>query len=182
MKRLKRASMAVLAVFALSLSGCARAGGPGPSEGWHGSLFEPPIPATDFTLARADGGTFRLKDQRGRAVLLFFGSTSCPEICPTELGTWRRVRALLGPEAERVRFVFITVDPERDTPERVTKFLCSAGDPSFVGLTGTRDQLKAVWADYSVSVQREKPEKPGGFYSVSHSALTYLVTPDGVLW
>lgn len=158
-----------------------RGGGSADVEGWHGSVLDPALPAPDFTLVDPEGRPFRLSAQRGHPVLLFFGYTSCPDVCPTELGTWRRVRALLGADADRIRFVFITVDPERDTPEKVGKYVRSAGDPSFIGLSGRPEDLKPVWDAYSVYVKKEKPETPGGFYAVTHSSLSYLVAPDGRL-
>ncbi len=184
--RRRTGTLITAAALALLVSACTRGPADGRSgaspEGWHGSLLEPPVPAPDFALTDAAGGTFRLGEQRGKAVLLFFGYTSCPDMCPTELGNWRRVRTLLGSDADRVRFVFVTVDPERDTPGKVGKFVASAGHPSFAALTGDRGTLERVWRDYGVSVRREPPEKAGGFYAVSHSTLTYLISPAGNLF
>ena len=80
---------------------------------------------------------FHLAGQRGRVVLLFFGFTSCPDVCPTTLSDFKQVRQRLGKDADRVSFVFITVDPDRDTPERMAKY-ASGFDPSFIGLSGMK--------------------------------------------
>ncbi len=184
MARQAVAALLLIAVAALSACGGSRTRSErqAPEENpWHGSVLDPPVPAPDFALTDPEGRVFRLSEQRGHPVLLFFGYTFCPDVCPTELGTWRRVRDLLGEDAERVRFVFITVDPERDTPEKVGKYVRSAGHESFIGLTGGREELEQVWSDYNVYVRKEEPQQPGGYYAVTHSALTYLVDPDGRL-
>lgn len=184
----RRGAWALFLAAVLLAAGCGQRPQPRTAKldsGWHGSLLDPPVAAPDFALTDPAGGTFRLSDQRGHPVLLFFGYTACPDVCPTELGTWRRVREMLGPDGERVRWVFITVDPERDTPERVGKYVRSAGHESFVGLTGSRAELEKVWRDYNVYVKKEEPKEPGGYYAVTHSALTYLVDRDGrlvLLW
>ena len=126
-------ALALLAVAGL-LAACG-----GPS--FRGSVMDEPVPVPDFTLQDHTGQPFRLADQRGNVVLLFFGYTSCPDVCPTTLATWRQVHDLLGDEAGRTRFVFVTVDPERDTGERLGRHV-QAFNPDFLGLTGTPEQLQ----------------------------------------
>lgn len=108
-----------------------------------GGSLVPGQPATDFTLKTPDGSEFRLSRQRGEIVLLSFGYTFCPDVCPTTLAELAQVRGRLGEAAKRVKVAFITVDPERDTPERLRTYT-SAFDPTFVGLTGSAAQLAQV--------------------------------------
>ncbi len=103
---------------------------------FHGSTIEPPMRVADFTLTSHAGTPFRLSDQAGKIVVLFFGYTSCPDFCPTTLMEFKKVRARLVREAEHTQFIFITVDPERDTPDKLRAYLNSF-DPAFIGLTGT---------------------------------------------
>lgn len=146
-----------------------------------GLAYRPPLPAPDFSLRDQHGRPFRLTEERGRAVLLFFGYTSCPDVCPATVSGLKRVRAELGPRAERVRFVFVTVDPERDTPDRVRDFLETAGGKGFLGLTGSREELEKVWKAYSVYVQKEAGRVEVGDYSITHTASVFLVDPEGRL-
>jgi protein SCO1/2 len=167
-------------LLALSLAGCA--GKEAREEGaLHGLAYQPPLPAPDFSLRDQNGRPFRLVEERGKAVLLFFGYTHCPDVCPATLSSFKRVRSQLGPKAERVRFVFVTVDPERDTPERVKDFLETAGERDFVGLTGSREELEKVWKAYSVYVQKEASEAQDRGYSIVHTASVFLVDPEGRL-
>lgn len=147
---------------------------------FHGDRLEPLRPAPDFALTDDENGIFRLRDQRGRVLLIFFGYTFCPDICPMALATLSRAEQLLGPEASRVRFVFITVDPERDTPARLQQYLSHLG-PSFSGLSGDRQTLEQVWRDYGVHVAREEQPNSLAGYLVAHSTWTYLVDPEGNL-
>ncbi len=144
--------------------------------------FTPPLEAPDFRLVDHDGRAFRLAGQRGRLVLLFFGYTSCPDVCPATIANLRRALTMLGKRGEHARVIMVTVDPERDTPARLAGYLRSAagGDGRFVGLTGPRRDLQAVWADYGVFVERE-PVGEGGGYAVSHTASTFVIDPAGRL-
>ncbi|MCZ7569458.1 MAG: SCO family protein [Ardenticatenaceae bacterium] len=146
---------------------------------FHGSLINPPIPASDFILTDQHGQRFRLSDQTGHVVLLFFGYTSCPDVCPTPLTKFKQVHAQLGARADRVRFVFITVDPERDTVERMRNYV-GAFDPAFVGLTGSTAELEAVWRAYGVYREKGGEEGASG-YAVDHSTRIYLVDAQGRL-
>ena len=145
---------------------------------YQGSLIDPPVPAADFTLLDPEGRPFTLSEQRGKVVLIFFGYTSCPDVCPTTLVDFKQIRAGLGDAASDVEFVFITVDPERDTPERIGQYV-PAFHPSFTGLTGRQAELDAVYEDYGVFVEKEDRGSAG--YLVSHTARIYVIDQGGNL-
>src|SRR5262245_44005123 len=119
-----------------------------------GQALVPPPSAMDFTLQASDGSEFKLSQQRGKIILISFGYTSCPDVCPTTLVELSQVRARLGDAAKRVRVVFITLDPERDTPERLSIYT-KAFDPTFIGLTGSAEQLAHVWTMYGVIAEKD---------------------------
>jgi protein SCO1/2 len=161
--------LATLAI--LLLSGC------GPAS-FRGSVLEDPVDVPDFTLTDQSGQPFRLSDQQGKVVLLFFGYTSCPDVCPTTLGTWRKVHEGLGDDAERVKFVFVTVDPERDTPERLGMHV-QAFNPDFVGLTGSPEELAAIYDFFGVIHEKDTSSGSALGYLVSHTATTFILDPEG---
>jgi protein SCO1/2 len=146
---------------------------------FRGSVIDPPMLTPNFTLNDQDGRTFQMSDQRGRIVLLFFGYTSCPDVCPTTLAVFKQVRAQLSNQVEQVRFVFVTVDPERDTLERIKTYL-GAFDPSFIGLSGSEAELTPVWRDYGVYRKKQLGSGATG-YLMDHSARVYLVDAQGNL-
>jgi protein SCO1/2 len=138
-----------------------------------------PRPAPTFRIALAGGGVFDLVQQRGRVVLLFFGYTHCPDVCPTTLADFAHVRRELGPRAERVRFVFVTVDPARDTPADVMRY-ARAFDSTFVGLSTDSASLAPIMRGFGVGAYRE----PGGdahTYTVAHTASVFVIDPEGRL-
>ncbi len=137
-----------------------------------------PAPATDFTLTDQDGRPFRLSDQRGNVVLLFFGYTNCPDVCPTTLAIWKQVQRALGPAASRIRFVFVTVDPDRDTTERIKDHL-AIFSPDFIGLSGTPDELSAVYQAYGIYHEKAEAQGSAAGYLVTHTASTLFIDPDG---
>jgi protein SCO1/2 len=140
-------------------------------------VFEPPAEAPGFSLLASTGGEFKLANYRGKLVLLGFGFTSCPEVCPTTLAVLAQARKRLGALGDQVQVVYVTVDPERDDPNRMRGYL-RGFDPTFVGATGTPDQLKAVRAKYGVTAERQKV---GNSYSVAHSSSVYLIDRKGLL-
>jgi protein SCO1/2 len=158
-------------LLALTLTTCG-------APSFRGSVMPEPFAVPDFTLTDQHGQPFRLGDQRGSVVLLFFGYTQCPDVCPTTLAEWRQVYEALGKDAQRVRFVFITVDPERDTAERLGTHV-SAFNPDFVGLTGTLDQLDAVYQIFGVFHQKDTSSGSAAGYLVSHTATTFVIDPAG---
>jgi len=128
----------------------------GPS-GWYGSEVPDPKPLPTVRLVGADNRPFDLAAERGRVVLFFLGYTQCPDICPVTLAQWARVRRALGPDSARVRFVFISIDPERDTPEIVERY-AHQFDPAIVGLTGRRTEIDAVQREFGVTSFAEAPQ------------------------
>jgi protein SCO1/2 len=136
--------------------------------------------------AAAIGGPFRLTDQDGRIVteedfkgrpsLVFFGFTHCPDVCPTTLFDISQIMRALGPDADRTRAVFITVDPERDT-QPVLKDYLSSFDPHVSGLTGDLPSITAVAKEYRAYFK--KVALDGGDYTMDHTAITYLMDKEG---
>jgi protein SCO1 len=142
--------------------------------------------AAGTALASAIGGPFRLIDQNGKAVsdadlkgkwqLVFFGFTHCPDVCPTTLFDISEIMRALGPDAERTRAAFITVDPERDTQE-VLKDYMSSFDPHVTGLTGDLPAITSVAKEYRAYFK--KVNLDGGGYTMDHTAITYLMDKEG---
>lgn len=132
-----------------------------------------------FTLTDQNGRPFTEADLEGSLTLIFFGYTYCPDICPLTLQSVATALDDLGADAGRVMPVFVTVDPERDTPERLKEYVAWF-DPRIVGLTGTREQVEGIKAAYRVYGQKvEDPERGPDDYLVDHSAVIYLMGPDG---
>lgn len=147
---------------------------------YHGSLIQEDYAAPDFALPDGDGGEFRLSEQRGDLVLIFFGYTYCPDVCPTTLSAMRQLHRALGRNAEQVKVVFITVDPERDTPAKAAEY-ARYFNPAFYGLSGDSEQLAGVWKDYGVFYQLNKDSPDDETYTVDHSSQVYLIDQGGNL-
>jgi protein SCO1/2 len=128
-----------------------------------------------FQLVDQDGRTVSDRDLSGRPFLVFFGFTHCPEICPTTLFEVSEVLRALGPDADKVQALFITVDPERDTPDKLKDYL-SSFDPHLRGLTGDAAAVAAVTKAYRVYV-RKVPQDSG--YTMDHTAIVYLMDKTG---
>jgi protein SCO1 len=150
---------------------------------YQGSLIDPPMSVGDFELVDQYGQPFRLsqliQDEEVRAVLVFFGYTYCPDVCPITLAEFKQIKAQLGERAEHLRFVFITVDPERDDPERLRRHL-EIYDPSFIGLTGDRSDLELVWNLFGVYQAKQETGSAAG-YLVDHTSRVYVLDQEGNL-
>ena len=146
---------------------------------FNGSLIQPASLADDFQLTNQNGMPYRLQEQQGKAVVLFFGYTNCPDFCPATLAEFREIKASLGEQADQVRFVFVTVDPERDTVSRLKDYV-DAFDPEITGLTGTRAELEKVWKSYDVYQEKHSGHDETDI-TVDHSTRTYLIDPQGKL-
>jgi protein SCO1/2 len=129
-----------------------------------------------FSLIDQDGRTVTDKDLRGRPFLVFFGFTHCPDVCPTALFEISEVLGKLGPDAQRVSALFVTIDPERDTPVQMKDYL-SSFNPRLVGLTGDPAAIAAVAKEYRVYVKKVPLDH--GDYTMDHTALVYLMDKDG---
>ena len=130
-----------------------------------------------FTLTDGAGRTVTDRDLRGKYLLVYFGYTFCPDVCPTTLNQVADALDRLGPKADRLQTLFITVDPQRDTAKVVADY-AAAFSPRIMGLTGTPAQIAAVAREYRVYYQVQKPAA-GGEYTVDHSSLLYLMDPQG---
>lgn len=164
----------LIATLALLCAMCAGAAG---RTTLKAGVFEPARAAPELLLQSSNGGQLSLADYRGKVVLLGFGFTSCPKVCPTTLAVLTQTRKRLGAQGQQVQVVYVTVDPERDDAARMRAYL-RGFDPSFVGGTGTPAQLAAVRGKYGVMAQR-KPV--GNSYSVGHSSSVYLIDRKGLL-
>ena len=133
--------------------------------------------ARDFTLTDAAGARRSLADYHGKVVVLFFGYTHCPDVCPTTLAQLAQARRLLGADAERVQVLFVTLDPERDTPQLLQRYV-PAFDPSFVGLTGSRQQIEAAAREFKVFFQKVDGPTPDS-YTLDHSSGSFVFDPQG---
>ena len=147
---------------------------------FRGALIDPALPAAAIELPVTTGGTFRLSNHAGRIVLIFFGYTSCPDVCPTTLSDLKQVRETLGEDADQVQVVFITVDPERDTLGRMADYL-SLFDQGDIGLTGDIEQLEPVWQAYGVYRAVDTASQTAAGYLVDHSSRVYLIDQQGNL-
>ncbi len=146
---------------------------------FNGLLVDDPVAAPDFTLTDQNFQQVSLRDFHGQIVLLFFGFTNCPDVCPATLGTWKQLQRALGEQSQHVRFIMITVDPERDTPERMGKHL-SLFHPEFIGLGGSVEDIEDVAQDYNVFFEKANVGSASG-YLVNHTTLTYVIDSDGKL-
>ena len=128
-------------------------------------------------LTDQHGKLRRLEDFRGKAVVLFFGFTHCPDVCPTALADMAQAMRQLGVDAERVQVLFVTVDPERDTEEALAKYV-PAFDPRFLGLRGDLEATRRAAQEFKVYFEK-RPGKTPGEYSIDHSAQSYVIDPQG---
>jgi protein SCO1/2 len=160
--------------LAASLLACTAGGPQFKASDITGSSF-----GRDFELRDPQGSTRRLADFRGKAVVVFFGYTQCPDVCPTTLASLAEAMKQLGPDADRVQVLFITVDPERDTPALLAQYL-PAFDPRFLGLYGDAEATARTAKEFKIIYQKV-PGSSAGTYTMDHSAGTYVFDPQGRL-
>jgi protein SCO1 len=165
---------ALCAVLAFALAACTPSSPKFLASDITGSDF-----GHGFALPDASGRTRTLGDFRGKVVVMFFGYTHCPDVCPTTLAELAQAMQRLGVDADRVQVLFVTVDPARDTPEVLAQYV-PAFDKRFVGLRGDADALAATAKEYKVIYQKQPGPTPGS-YSMDHSAGTYIYDPQGRL-
>lgn len=172
--RCRRIAVALLLFAAVAIAGC---GDRAPT--FKGSDITGTSYGRDFALTDDHGQPRTLADFRGKVVAVFFGYTQCPDVCPTTLSELAEATRRLGADAARVQVLFITVDPERDTPELLRQYV-AAFDPSFLGLHGDAAALERTAREFKIIYQKQPGSTPGT-YSMDHSAGTYLFDPQGRL-
>ncbi len=153
------------------LAGCAP-----DQSGWQTRNISGLMPELAFTLTDHQGRTVRGKDFRDRVVLMYFGYTHCPDVCPTTLATLRRAIHRLGERGDSIRVLFVTVDPQRDTHQALRRYVTAFGS-QFVGLRGEPHRLKDLTRRYRVVYNREKPD--GESYEVAHSGSVFVFDRQG---
>jgi protein SCO1/2 len=135
--------------------------------------------ARDFQLTDHNGQARSLKDFRGKVVVLFFGYTQCPDVCPTSMAELAEVKKLLGPQGDRLQGLFVTLDPERDKPEMLKAYMENF-DPSFLALYTTPAQLPALTKEFKIYYKKVDGPTPTS-YTLDHSAGSYVFDPQGKL-
>ncbi len=144
---------------------------------FYGNLYQHPAP--DFELTDHKGSKTFLTQYKGKVILLFFGYTHCPDVCPMTLTNLNKVMDYLGDRKDKVQVIFITIDPERDT-QKILKGYIPYYNPDFVGLTGTPDQIDKVADDYNAFYMKEETDSAAG-YLMGHTSAVYLIAPNGKL-
>ena len=170
--RMSRFMKALLGVWIVVLLGAAG------WVGWDAYQGKQPAIGGPFTLVDQDGRTVTSNSLKGKPTLIYFGYTYCPDVCPTSLLLMQTAIDKLGPDAaKKVNLVFITIDPERDTPKLLKDYVGNFG-PSFIGLTGTPEQVAAAARAYRVYYQKV-PGKDESPYLMDHSSIVYLLDRNG---
>jgi protein SCO1/2 len=174
-------ALAIALAAVLPLAGCEGGHDDGPASIQMDAAYDPPRPAPRLHLSGA-AGAFDLSQERGRAVLVFFGFTRCPDVCPETLARWVKVRAALGADSARARFVFVSVDPDHDTPAIAADYARSF-HPSFVGLSGTAAEVGEVALGWGVAAKRAVPggAGPDSSEEMVHTTQVFVVDGDGLL-
>ncbi|MFX1679551.1 SCO family protein [Mitsuaria sp. CC2] len=160
------------------LSGCDKLGfSSAPKASFQGVDLTGAAYARGFSLPDQNGKTRTLDDFKGKVVVVFFGFTQCPDVCPTTLAELAQVKKALGPDGDKVQGVFVTVDPERDKPELLKAYLDSF-DPGFVALRGSPEQLKETAKEFKIYYAKV-PGKTPDSYTMDHTAASFLFDPQG---
>lgn len=149
------------------------------SDSFLGTVM-PETPVPDFALTDQYGQPFTLSGHSGKVKIFFFGYTFCPDVCPLTLSTWKRVQEKLEDDAEKVTFVYVTVDPERDSQEKLKTHLAVFSD-DFIGLTGSPEALSEVYASFGVLAEKVKVSDSAAGYLVNHSTRMFVVDQTNML-
>jgi protein SCO1/2 len=168
--------IALLAGLALASTGCLGA----PDYEYKGTVLEPPASLPDFELKDTAGMPFHLSEVKGDIALIYFGYTYCPDVCPLTMYDVKEALGGLTTDKERVHVIFISVDPERDTPQVLEQYVAAFG-PEFKGLVDDFEKVKEVMKPYGAYAEKEAATDSSAGYLVSHSARLYLVDPQGQL-
>jgi len=145
---------------------------------FHGTVIQSPEPSYDFTLKSVNGDV-SLSDFRGKVVLIYFGYTFCPDICPGTLANVAQALRDMGTKAEDVQLIMVSLDPERDTPEKLAEYM-NHFHPSFIGITGTKEQLDEIASLYGIYYQKTEGSNATG-YLIDHTATLLVLDREGYL-
>jgi protein SCO1/2 len=159
------------------LAGCDRIAGVGAKPAFHFTDITGAEFARRLELPDVDGKERSLADWKGKVVVVFFGYTQCPDVCPTTMAELAQIRQLLGSDADRLQTVFVTIDPERDTPEILKAYVANFG-PGVTALRGTAEQTAAAAKEFKVFYAKV-PGKTPGSYTMDHSAASFVFDPIG---
>lgn len=171
---------ALATLVSVGLAGCDKLGFPGSSgAGFHGVDITGADYGRDLALPDAEGKERSLADFKGKVSVIFFGYTQCPDVCPTTMAELAAIKRAMGADGDRVQGIFVTVDPERDTPE-VLKAYLAAFDPSFIALRGSLEQTAEAAREFKVFFAKV-PGKTPDSYTVDHTAGSYVIDPQGQL-
>lgn len=172
----RRAVLAAGTTAVLALAGCDRLT-PAPKASFQGVDITGADYAKKLSLADPDGQVRSLDEWKGKVVVVFFGYTQCPDVCPTTLAELAEVKRSLGPDGDKVEGVFVSIDPERDTPALLKQYIGNFG-PGFVALRGTPEETKAAAREFKVFYSKV-PGKAEGSYTMDHTAGSFLFDPQG---
>jgi protein SCO1/2 len=159
-------------VLAIFLTGCQLG-----QYKYKGGLIDPPIELPNFELMGANGQPFHLSDVEGDIALIYFGYTYCPDVCPLTMWEVKEALADLETGKDRVHVIFISVDPERDTPEKLANYVQAFG-PEFIGLTDDFEKTQEMMKPYGAFAEKEEVEDSALGYLVNHTARLYLIDPE----
>ncbi len=146
---------------------------------FHGTVLQGSEPVKDFTLTSMHGQPVKLSDFQDKIVVLYFGYTFCPDVCPTTLSEIKKALALLGPAASEFQVIMITVDPERDTPAVLNEYMAQF-DPGFLGLTGTVSEIQNIAAPFGVYFAKQA-DPSSAQYLMEHTASVLVINRKGAL-
>ena len=181
MKNAARRSVFLAAALGVALAGCDKAGvtasAAPPQVPFRGADITGATYARNLALPDVNGKARTLADFKGKVTVVFFGYTQCPDVCPTTMAELAQVKKTLGSDGDRLQGVFVTIDPERDTPEILKSYIGSF-DPSFVALRGTIEQTKAAAQEFKVFFAKV-PGKVEGSYTMDHTAGAFVIDAKG---
>ena len=167
----------ILLAALIILASVACNSGPADPSQFKGTIMPAEIPAPDFTFTNADGQEVRLSDYQDKITLLYFGYSFCPDVCPSSLTDLKLVQNKLDEAGEKIQVIMITVDPDRDTPEKIAEYV-EHFHPTFLGLSGTKEEVDAAAEGYGVYYEIHEGTAATG-YLVDHTARIFVVEPDG---
>ncbi len=146
---------------------------------YHGTVIQSPNRANNFTLTGQDGNPVSLNDFRGQAVMIYFGYTFCPDVCPATMVELAKANDALGDESDIVQVIMVTIDPERDSPQLVQEYV-NHFDPSFIGLSGSAEEIAAAATPFGIYYEKHEGSEATG-YLMSHTSSVVVVDPEGYI-